>query len=32
MTLALVQERMARHAYFAASIVSRVVAFGGMSS
>jgi alkylation response protein AidB-like acyl-CoA dehydrogenase len=31
MTLALVQERMARHAYFAASIVSRVVAFGGMS-
>ena len=30
-TLALVQERMAQHAYFAASIVSRVVAFGGMS-
>ncbi|MFM9888500.1 MAG: acyl-CoA dehydrogenase family protein [Burkholderiales bacterium] len=31
MTLALVQERMARHAYFAGSIVSRVVAFGGMT-
>ena len=30
-SLALVQERIARHAYFAASIVSRVVAFGGMS-
>ncbi|MFM0116876.1 acyl-CoA dehydrogenase family protein [Paraburkholderia nemoris] len=30
-TLALVQERMAQHAYFAASIVSRAVAFGGMS-
>jgi alkylation response protein AidB-like acyl-CoA dehydrogenase len=30
-TMALVQERLAREAYFAASIVSRVVAFGGMS-
>lgn len=30
-TLALVQERMAGHAYFAGSIVSRVVAFGGMT-
>ncbi len=30
-TLALVQERMAGHAYFAASIASRVIAFGGMS-
>ena len=30
-TLALVQERLARRAYFSASIVSRVVAFGGMS-
>ncbi len=31
LTLALVQERIAERAYFAASIVSRVVAFGGMS-
>ena len=30
-TLALVQERAANHAYFAASIIARVVAFGGMS-
>ena len=30
-TLALVQARIAQRAYFAASIVSRVVAFGGMS-
>ncbi|MBM3573333.1 MAG: acyl-CoA dehydrogenase, partial [Alphaproteobacteria bacterium] len=30
-TLALVQERLARHAYFAASICNRVVAFGMMT-
>lgn len=31
MTLALIQERIAQHAYFVASFVSSVVAFGGMS-
>lgn len=31
MTLSLVQEKLAEYAYFASSILSRVVAFGGMS-